>query len=261
MYKYSLAVCEDDKLIMENICRICENTLTDMGIDYEIRRFLSAEHLEETLGREGQIFDLLILDIELEKKREWNWPENCAQKEIGSVLLQKGNRKLRLHLETVLYAETDGNHGVRIFRQDADPDSFPISLSQLEASFSDQRFVRCHNSYLVNLQHMREMKRTGFLTDQGYHIPISRKYYKKGARKLLSLISTDRTFRAQEVSALFRRQRQYRFWDERGWYCHIFLQFFSSGGSRNRGRGYPPLWSADCRLCLFSIFHQKNFHI
>ena len=83
MYKYFLAVCEDDKLIMENICRICENTLTDMGIDYEIRRFLSAEHLEETLGRKGQIFDLLILDIELEKK---------TGMELARELRAKGDR-------------------------------------------------------------------------------------------------------------------------------------------------------------------------
>lgn len=238
MYRYSLAVCEDDEVILEKICQVCENTLTDMGIAHEIRVFSSAESLEETIESSGQIFDLLILDIELKDKtgmelaRELRakddrvsilfvtgheeyvlegyevWPVHFLLKPLnwekleevlradwnrnhnaGTVLLQKGKRKLRLRLGSVLYAETDGNHGVQIFQQDTVVDSFPISLSQLESCISDQRFVRCHNSYLVNLQHMREMNRTGFLTDQGHQIPISRKYYKICQEAFVSYIN------------------------------------------------------------------------
>lgn len=39
-----------------------------------------------------------------------------------------------------------------------------------------QLFVRCHQSYWVNLRHISVMERTGFILSEGTRIPISRTY-------------------------------------------------------------------------------------
>ena len=68
MQKYCLAVCEDDKIVRDEICRICDRTLTEENIEHDIIPFSSAEKLENVLKRSEQSFDLLVLDIKLENK-------------------------------------------------------------------------------------------------------------------------------------------------------------------------------------------------
>ena len=237
MHNYCLAVCEDDRVVRDEICRVCEETLKEMKIAYEISVFSNAEELEKTLREGRHLFDLLILDIELDRKtgmelarelragEDWvsilfvtgheeyalegyevqpiqflmkplnweklrealrtDWKRNHRPK---TVLLQKGYRNLRLRLSSVVYVETDGNHGVRIFQEDGE-ERFPMGLSELERLFSDHRFLRCHNSYLVNLEHVREIGREGFLLDQGNRLPISRKYYRACQEAFVSYIN------------------------------------------------------------------------
>ena len=226
MREYRLAVCEDDQNVRDAICQVCDKVLTEKKITHKITSFSSAWKLDEFLKAWGEIFHLLILDIEMEQKtglelarelRERNdrvsiifitghekyirdgydvqpvhfllkpldweklkkavmtdWKLNYSQK---AILLQKGARKLRLPLDSILYAEPDGNHGVQIFLQDGTID-FPIGLTELEKQLPASQFSRCHHSYLVNLGHVRELFRQTVCLDNGKYLPVSRKYYK-----------------------------------------------------------------------------------
>ena len=48
------------------------------------------------------------------------------------------------------------------------------SLDELEEEMSDERFLRCHRSYLVNLEHVKTLEKYAFLMDCGDLAPISR---------------------------------------------------------------------------------------
>ena len=237
MHTYRLAVCEDEEVIREELCRLCGEILSDARITHKIMSFSDAEELERLLESRGQIFDVLIMDIELGnksgmelakelrskkdrvsiifltgyekylkdgysvqpvhfllkpvKKQELaealltDWEMNHRPK---AVLLQKGSRNLSLPLASVFWAETSGNHNVRIILRDRD-EEFPISLSELEALFPSGQFARCHNSYLVSLAHVREFKRATLYMDNGSELPVGRKYYKKIQEAFVSYIN------------------------------------------------------------------------
>lgn len=225
MRKYCLAVCEDDEIVRNEICRVCGEMLTEEQIDHEITPFSGAEELEHLLKAEGEIFDLLILDVRMENKTglelavelreqndrvsiifitgyeeylakgyevqpvqfllkplDWNdlrkavmtdWKVNHRPK---TVFMEKGSRKMQLAASSILYAETDGKHGIRIILQDGEA-SFSAGMAELEQMLPDGQFIRCHNSYIVNLEHVREVSWLAFRMDNGQSLPISRKYY------------------------------------------------------------------------------------
>lgn len=237
MGTYCLAVCEDNKEIQKEICRLCGEILTEAQIPHEIKAFTDADELEQFLEERGQIFDVLLLDIELGRKsgmelakelrikkdrvsiifltghekylREGysvqpiqflikplkkeelaealhtDWELNHRPK---TVLLQKGSRSLSLPLSSVCWAETSGNHNIRIILEAGD-EEFPISLSELEILLPYGQFARCHNSYLVSLAHVREFKRAALYMDNGREVPVGRKYYKKIQEKFVSYIN------------------------------------------------------------------------
>ena len=235
MQKYRLAVCEDDETVRDEICRVCDRTLTEENIEHDIIPFSSAEELENVLKTEGQSddsgmnrqpFDLLILDIKLENKTgmelakevrsrdervsilfvtgyaeyalegyevqpiqflmkplNWSdlkralmtdWRRNHSPR---TVFLEKGRKKVRLNISSILYVETDGSHGVQIALTDGSV-KFPAGIAEMERMLPEGQFIRCHNSYIVNLEHVRECSSQSFRMDNGcQNLPVSRKYY------------------------------------------------------------------------------------
>ena len=225
MQEYRLAICEDDAVLRKGICGLCGQILDELGIAHQIQSFPDGESLEEYLDQKGQVFDLLILDIQMREKsgmelakelrckkdrvsiiflsgneqylrdgyqvqpihfllkpleREelraallTDWEQNHRSR---TVVLEKGARRIIVNLEQLVFAETNGNHGVRLYLDGRDLKDFPIGISELERKLPADSFIRCHNSYLVNLAHVREMKNAAFLMDDGISLPIGRKY-------------------------------------------------------------------------------------
>jgi DNA-binding LytR/AlgR family response regulator len=58
-------------------------------------------------------------------------------------------------------------------------------LSELEEQLPKSRFIRCHQSYLLNIQHIREIRRNEALTTGGLLIPISRPHLQRVQRAFL----------------------------------------------------------------------------
>lgn len=226
MQKYRIAVCEDDKIVRDEICRVCDSTLEEEKIAHDVFPFSNAEELEAVLKEEGWAFDLLVLDIKLENKTglelaqevrrqddtvgilfitgyeqyalsgyavqpvhfllkplDWqelkravmtDWRKNHRSK---TVFLEKGRRHVRLSTRSILYVEPDGSHGVRIVLEDGN-EKFPAGMAEIEQMLPQGQFVRCHNSYIVNLEHVRECSGQAFRLDkENRKIPISRKYF------------------------------------------------------------------------------------
>ena len=71
MHTYHLAVCEDNGVIREEICQLCDEILTEDKIIHEITDFSSAAELQKVLDEGKDFFDLLLLNrTGMETQRE-----------------------------------------------------------------------------------------------------------------------------------------------------------------------------------------------
>ena len=57
------------------------------------------------------------------------------------------------------------------------------SLDEIEEEMRDKRFLRCHRSYLVNLEHVKALEKRDFLMDSGDLAPVSRQKMQAVQRK------------------------------------------------------------------------------
>lgn len=66
MSLYRLAICEDENPIRTELHSLCDEILTRDGIEHSITDFASAQELENLLRMDDNLFDLLLLDIQME---------------------------------------------------------------------------------------------------------------------------------------------------------------------------------------------------
>ncbi len=59
---YRIGICDDEKVLLEELCRMCGQILSQLGIEYEMETFGSVKELKEALDL-GERFHLLCLDI------------------------------------------------------------------------------------------------------------------------------------------------------------------------------------------------------
>lgn len=86
------------------------------------------------------------------------------------VALRCGRERRYLDLSDILYAESF-SHTVELHLGSGEIVSCTETLTELEKALSDPRFLRCHQSYLINMAHVSDVQ-TDFLLNNGTHIPI-----------------------------------------------------------------------------------------
>jgi len=64
-----------------------------------------------------------------------------------------------------------------------------MPLYKLEEIISDERFVKTHRSYLVNLAHIKRVTRTEVILDNGAALPLSRRLYKDVNSALMKYVT------------------------------------------------------------------------
>ncbi len=86
---------------------------------------------------------------------------------------------LELSLDQVVFFESRLH---RVYANLADTETISIGqkLSWVQGKLEKYRgFLRCHQSYLVNLDHVRHLEDSCFVMDNGCKIPVSRNFYKE----------------------------------------------------------------------------------
>lgn len=86
-----------------------------------------------------------------------------------------------LFLDRIVYLESR-LHQVIVNLTDGESLTLSMKLQELQGKLEEKddrrRFLRCHQSYLVNLQQVREMGSDCFITLDGRKVPISRTNYR-----------------------------------------------------------------------------------
>ena len=91
-----------------------------------------------------------------------------------TVTLKVRGKTAVLPLADIRYAESQ-NHGC-IFHMAQEDQSFALGLAQAEQLLPKNQFCRCHNSYLVNLAHIREIAGREIVLTDSVRLPVGRRY-------------------------------------------------------------------------------------
>jgi len=97
-----------------------------------------------------------------------------ARREENDAWVQVRNRKgsYKVYLDDVLYAESDVRI-VTLHMREREDIGFYGRLDAFESQCGDKRFLRCHKSYLVNLDHVRAIVNEEIILNDGRAIRIS----------------------------------------------------------------------------------------
>ncbi len=109
--------------------------------------------------------------------------KNLEYRSGKSILIQKGNAFRMIRLSELVYGEVLGR---KLYLHQADQSviDYYDKLERLEQKV-DQRFFRCHRSYLVNLDYVRGCKGGWVILPGDIKIPVSRLREKELTQALL----------------------------------------------------------------------------
>lgn len=96
-------------------------------------------------------------------------------KEEKIILIEEQGEIHRILEKDILYIESFG-HNVEINTVDKKY-NIRKNIGTIEKELEDNNFVRCHRSYIVGLQHIKKIGKSGLELDSGETIPVSRRQY------------------------------------------------------------------------------------
>ncbi len=104
-----------------------------------------------------------------------------------TLTLNYGRKIVALPVKEILYIESR-NHHIFIYK-DNETQEIRLTLAEAETLLPNQ-FQRCHASYLVNLEYVREVGKSEVVLRGGIKIPISRTYSDRFATAYLRYFNT-----------------------------------------------------------------------
>ena len=124
---------------------------------------------------ETELIYFLTKPVETEKLQEAiRRAINRIDRERGNEIVVENNHRIhRIMLSTILYAESE-RRNLYIHTMDGDI-SCLMKIGDFQKNLGDA-FLRCHQSYLVNMEHISRMDKNMITMDNGAEIPVSRRY-------------------------------------------------------------------------------------
>lgn len=113
--------------------------------------------------------------------------QRSVQKRIA-VKVKKQHRYLEIN--DIMYAESD-KHVLNIHLKDSRVIQTTEKLSELKKTINSKRFIRCHQSYLVNMEYIKDAK-TDFILSNDIRIPIRVRGRKEIIEKYHKYYSSER---------------------------------------------------------------------
>lgn len=221
-----IAVCDDEKKLRNDLCRLIETSLQLTGISYEIQTYESGDSLLAGIGEcEPQI---LFLDIEMpglngmetakELRKRYNntviifvtaYPDfvfqgyevhafhyilkpykeekirEVLEKALGEMermeercfLIEQKGTTIRVPFKDIMYFKSEGRQ-IEVV-SGGRKERFYAKLAEIEGELPDY-FVRTHNRYLVNLNHVSRLEASQVRCGHE-NLPVSRAYKQEAA--------------------------------------------------------------------------------
>lgn len=158
----------------------------------EIAKLLRQNHVEADIvfvtghseyvfrGYEIHAYDYLLKPINyhmIENLVE-RWLIEREKNEKQNLFVNKKARKMRIPLRHVRYFISDKRKIRAVLDQSYGEVDFYMKMEELEEKLASHGFIRCHQSYLINIHKVLFWERThiGLIGDEV--IPVSRKYIK-----------------------------------------------------------------------------------
>lgn len=124
-----------------------------------------------------------VLKSELEERipAVFDKLQTMMSKEILNIKVK--SQHLILEQKEIAYIERD----LRVSTIHCDGEDYRVSdkLADLLSQLNRQMFIRCHTSYIVNLNHIQQYRRQEIVLDHDIVIPVSRTYQKEVKRSLM----------------------------------------------------------------------------
>ena len=95
----------------------------------------------------------------------------------GKISLIYGSGKRIVSVKDIMYIEMEDHYGA-VYISDNSKCLWRKSLTNIEPHLSGFDFERCHNSYIINMDYVKEKIKNQFVLMNGKSIPIGRKYMK-----------------------------------------------------------------------------------
>ncbi|MCR5624189.1 MAG: LytTR family DNA-binding domain-containing protein [Lachnospiraceae bacterium] len=156
--------------------------LRELGTDVDIIFLtVSKEYVFE--GYTYRAFSYLLKSSGIKRFKEEVLRYISEKSELSNCLhVTVNNRKERIMLNRVYYFEGEGRK-VNIYQSTNEEMSFYAKMGDLETMLTDFGFIRCHQSYLVNMKYITSFTKSELVVN-GIPIPISRRYQDVVSAKL-----------------------------------------------------------------------------
>lgn len=105
-------------------------------------------------------------------------------RDYDSFIYQSRNQNLVIPFNKIVYFEVF-KRIIIIHTQDGNTEEYYGKLNELEEKLKNKSFVRCHRSFLVNLQYISKINNQTVFLKTKKTLPISRNYYTK-TKEILS---------------------------------------------------------------------------
>lgn len=133
------------------------------------------EGMAEYLARE----DIIFPKETLESAIQYTFRKLFEDQGLDDVITVHRNKSSYVIPKwQIVYIERDKRDTYIYFGGVIDPLKVSDKLDDLERWVCQGTFVRCHNSFIVNLNYISQYCKTGFLMKNGAEIPISRSHQK-----------------------------------------------------------------------------------
>jgi two-component system LytT family response regulator len=144
--------------------------LKNEAIDYLLKP-IDSDDLEETITKIKK-HNAKNLTVERLEKILLNFNSASQSKKIT---INTDGKLVFLNSDEILYAESDGNYST-IFLKDGQKILLTKKLKEVNALLPENSFFRIHNSYIINLNKIKEFLKTdGYVILESNHkIPVSR---------------------------------------------------------------------------------------
>jgi len=127
---------------------------------------------QELIGAVQQSIDHQKSGVELEKLLEVS-SEYFRGAEKTRVILKTADTVYAIYEDDIIYCRSDGNY-TTFYTQQMEKIVISKSIKKIEEILSEQDFIRCHQSYIVNKKHVLKYNKKGVLiVTLDFQVPVS----------------------------------------------------------------------------------------